>query len=91
MSDRYKPYREETRRMVPEESKKIQQKRPTGLPVMMQWKRIQLGTMRLLVQPLASLSRLRIQHCHELRCKVADTAWIWHCCGCGVGQQLQLQ
>ena len=21
----------------------------------------------------------------------ADMAWIWHCCGCGVGQQLQLQ
>ena len=22
---------------------------------------------------------------------VADVAWIWHCCGCGVGWQLQLQ
>ena len=19
-----------------------------------------------------------------------DEAWIWHCCGCGVGQQLEL-
>ena len=23
--------------------------------------------------------------------KVADMALIWHCCGCGVGQQLQLR
>ena len=23
--------------------------------------------------------------------KLADAAWIWHCCGCGVGWQLQLQ
>ena len=23
--------------------------------------------------------------------KVIDEAQIWHCCGCGVGQQLQLQ
>ena len=23
--------------------------------------------------------------------KVTDAAWIWHCCGCGVGQWLQLQ
>ena len=23
--------------------------------------------------------------------QVADTAWMWHCCGCGVGRQLQLQ
>ena len=22
--------------------------------------------------------------------QVADAAWILHCCGCGVGQQLQL-
>ena len=22
--------------------------------------------------------------------EVAETAWIWHYCGCGVGQQLQL-
>ena len=21
---------------------------------------------------------------------VADAAWIWPCCGCGIGQQLQL-
>ena len=33
---------------------------------MAQWKQIQLGTMRLQVQSLASLSGLRILHCHEL-------------------------
>ena len=32
-----------------------------------QWKRIQLGTRRLLVWSLASLSGLRIRRCHELR------------------------
>ena len=21
---------------------------------------------------------------------ITDAAWIWHCCGCGKGQQLQL-
>ena len=38
----------------------------TGVPIMAQWKRIRLGTMRLRVQSLASLSGLRIQHCREL-------------------------
>ena len=33
---------------------------------MAQWKRIRLQAMRMKVQSLASLSRLRIQHCHEL-------------------------
>ena len=32
----------------------------------MQWKRIPLGTMKLRVCSLASLSGLRIRHCHEL-------------------------
>ena len=36
---------------------------------MAQWKRIQLGTMRLQVPSLALLSGLTIQHCCELRCK----------------------
>ena len=35
---------------------------------MAQGKRIQLGTMRLQVRSLASLSGLRIQHCRELWC-----------------------
>ena len=38
----------------------------SGVPIVAQWKRIQLGTMRLQVRSLASLSGLRIQHCHEL-------------------------
>ena len=32
------------------------------------------------------LSGLRIWCCCELWCRVADTIWIWHCCGSGVGQ-----
>ena len=36
-----------------------------GVPVVMQWKRIQLGTRRLQVQSLASLRGLGIW-CHEL-------------------------
>ena len=37
-----------------------------GVPVMAQWKQIQLGTMRLQVRSLPSLSGLRIQHCRDL-------------------------
>ena len=40
---------------------------------------------------LASISGLRILCYCELCCKVTDVAQISHCCGCGVGQQLQLQ
>ena len=36
---------------------------------MAQWKQIQLGTMRLQVRSLASLSGLRIWLCHELWCR----------------------
>ena len=36
---------------------------------MVQWKRIRLGTMRLLVRSLASLPGLRIPRCHELWCR----------------------
>ena len=36
---------------------------------MAQWKQIQLGTMKMQVQSLASLSGLRIWCCHELRCR----------------------
>ena len=42
---------------------------------MAQWKQIQQGTMRLWVQPLASIGGSRIQRCY----------------GSGVGQRLQLQ
>ena len=39
-----------------------------GVPIMVQQKQIQLGTMRLQVQSLASLSGLRIWRCCELWC-----------------------
>ena len=39
------------------------------VPVMAQWKRIRLGTMRLQVRPPPSLSRLKIQCFCELRCR----------------------
>ena len=50
--------------------------------VMAQGKRIQLGTMRLWVSSLASLSGLRIQHCRELcvGCKGSsdpELLWQW--------------
>ena len=60
-----------------------------GVPTMAQWKRIQLGTMKLWVESLASLSGLRIWSCLELQ--ITDMAWILHCCGCGVCQQLTAQ
>ena len=37
---------------------------------MVQWRWIQLGTMRLWVQSLAPLSGSRIQHCHDLWCRL---------------------
>ena len=37
-----------------------------GVPVLVQWKRIRLGTMRLQDRSLPSLSGLRLQHCREL-------------------------
>ena len=41
----------------------------TGVPIMAQQKQVRLGTMRLRVQSLASLSGSRIQHCLELWCR----------------------
>ena len=37
---------------------------------MAQRKQIQLGTMRLQVQSLASISELSIWHCHQLWCRL---------------------
>ena len=37
-----------------------------GVPSLAQEKRIRLGTMRLQIRSLASLSGLRTRHCHEL-------------------------
>ena len=47
---------------------KIKKKKKSGIPEVVQRKWIWLGTMRLQVPPLASLSGLRIRHCHELWC-----------------------
>ena len=54
-----------------------------GFPIVVQWKQIQLGTMRLQVRSLASLSGLRIQRCRELwlgRRRSLDLAllWLWY-------------
>ena len=54
-----------------------------GVPIVVQQKRIRLGTMRFRVQSLTLLSELRIQCCHELcvgrRCSL-DLAllWLWY-------------
>ena len=49
-----------------------------GVPVVAQQKQIQLGTMRLQVRALASLSGLRIQHCCELWCRLGpDLGLLW--------------
>ena len=40
-----------------------------GVPVMAQWKQIQLGNMRLQVWSLPLLSGLGIWHCCELWCR----------------------
>ena len=44
---------------------------------MAQWKRIRLESMRMKVQSLASLSGLRIWHCHELWCRLQ--MWLGSC------------
>ena len=59
-----------------------------GVPVVVQGKQIQLGTMRLRVRSLAPLNGLRIWCCHELWCRYADVVWILRCSGCGIGRQL---
>ena len=41
-----------------------------GVPVVAQWKRVQLGTMRLPVPSMAWISELRIWCCHELWCSL---------------------
>ena len=52
-----------------ENSCEIKKIRVNGVPIMGQWKWIQLGTTRLRVWFLASLSGLRIWHCHDLWCR----------------------
>ena len=58
----------------------------SGVPILAQWKRIWLGSMRTHIRTLASLSGLRIWCCRELWSQMQ----LWYCCGCGVGWQLQL-
>ena len=49
-----------------------------GCPVMAQWKGIQLGTRKLWVRSLASLSGLGIQSCCELWCRSQKRLlWLW--------------
>ena len=57
-------------------------KQNKGVPIVAQQKGIQLGTMRLSVRFLASLSGLRIWHCHELWCRLkvrlgSGVAMLW--------------
>ena len=53
-----------------------------AIPIVVQRKRIRLGTMRLWVRSLASFSGLVIRGCHELWCRLqtqlrSGTAWLW--------------
>ena len=48
-----------------------------GVPVVAQWKRIRLGTMRLWVWSLAWLSGLTIRGCHELWCRLQTRLGSW--------------
>ena len=41
-----------------------------GVPVLVQWKQIRLGTVRLQVRSLALLSGLRIRCCRKLQCRL---------------------
>ena len=55
---------------IMEKIKIIIKKKFLGVAIMAQWKQIRLGTVRLQVQSLVSLSRLRFWHCHELWCSL---------------------
>ena len=66
------------------------QKNEKGVPIVVQWKQIRLGTMRLWVRSVASLSGLRIWRCHELWCRSKKQLRSGVAvCVCGL--QLQLQ
>ena len=58
----------------------------SGVPIVAQRKRIQLGTMSLQVRSLASLSGC----CRELWCRLKTWLGSGVCRGCGVGRRLQL-
>ena len=61
-----------------------------GVSLMAQQKRIWLASMRMQVRSLASI---RVKGSSiAVSCGVGHrSAQIWHCCGCGLGQQLQLR
>ena len=52
-------------------------KNDSGVPVIAQQKWIRLGTMRMQVRSLASLSGLRIRCCHELWCRLQMQLGSW--------------
>ena len=56
----------------------------TGVTTVVQQKQIQLVTMKLWVQSLAWLSRLRIWHCHELWCR--PQRWLRSCIAVAVAK-----
>ena len=49
--------------------KKFKNKDNDRVPVLAQWKRIRLASMRMQIRSLASVSGLRIQRCRELWCR----------------------
>ena len=59
------------------------------VPIVARWRWIWLASMRMHVCSLVLLSGLRIWCCCELWCRSQTQLGILHCCGCGVGQQLQ--
>ena len=63
-----------------------------GVPVVAQWKRIGVASIRTQVRSLALLSGLRIQCCCELwyRSQMRLRSGIDRICGCGIDQGLQL-
>ena len=56
----------EVKDLYAENYKTLRKKPEGGVPIMVQWKQIRLGTGRLQVPSLALLSGLRIRHCCEL-------------------------
>ena len=61
-----------------------------GVPIVVQWKRIRLGTMRFQVRSLALPSGIRVRRCHELWCRSQTRFGSGVACGSGEGQWLQL-
>ena len=70
----YRVVKEESISLVPLALTEVQHiysnfERYSRVPIVVQWKWIWLGTMRLWLQSLALLSGLRILHCRELWCR----------------------